>query len=130
MAHFIFKQEGKAIIFSATYIQEDAERVFGKQLLSKMMKKDWDAYLNETNRMRINEQYRKLFVEKVVNDEHHITISGILLGDVQIIEKVEVLNTCFIASIPSHSNILYFQFGEEERVFRLHKKRTHTAFEY
>ncbi len=87
-------------------------------------------YLATHLQLTINDRRSAIQVGRISRKGHHIYLVARVKKRVTIIEKVDFKNTCLIAVVPDHNNVLMTDINCIKRGFRLHQDRQQVSFTY
>jgi len=85
-------------------------------------------YLFDNTKWKLNKEVTPLEICSIQKDEEHYLLETQFPPLTKKLKFLEISNTCLI-NIPNQSNIIYLNYKDEKRGFRLHKNRQETSIE-
>ena len=121
--------ESQSVNVELKFDKEDLEQVIGleKDLASSSKIKQ---YIQSHTQFQVNGKQLKLSIASVENDEEHYIVKALLENPPADAKTMQIQNTCLVKEINNHSNIIYLNYEDQRRGFRLHKDRPSTSFEF
>jgi len=113
------------------------ELKFDKEDLAEALKIEIDKnhseqikkYILRHTQFHVNEKQLELSIISIENDDEHFNVKALLSDFPANAKNMTIHNTCLVKEIDNHSNIIYLNYADQRRGFRLHKGRPSTSFE-
>ena len=128
IAIFRIYEENQVLLMEVTLDQQDLrnELVIEDETINTSLIQN---YLNEKTEFFFDSRKSNYKIMKLQFENDHIRISGKFSNVQPDFKKIELYNTC-LNSIDSHSNIIRLELRNQERGFRMHKKRQNINIDY